>query len=311
MIIEASSVTKRFGDRDAVRDVELEVPRGICFGFLGPNGAGKTTLIRLMLGLARPTLGTVRIRGVVVQSDPRLALARVGGIVEEPRFHEHMSARQNLEAWAALLGDGSFGRIDKELDRVGLLKRADEAVEGYSLGMRQRLGVARAMLNDPELLILDEPTNGLDPAGMVEFRDLMRSLVEEEGRTVFISSHLLDEIERTCDHVAIVKRGTVVIEGEMKELIQAGETGLRLEVDDEAKAGAVLAELDGVGEARPDPDGGLFLATDGSRDAAVAANRALVEAGVGVFALSSRAQTLEQRYLEITGAGDGDVREEI
>ena len=206
LAIETHGLGKRFGARAALESIDLEVPRGCAFGFLGRNGAGKTTLVRLLLGLARPTSGSYRLLG---HEDPRQALARIGAIVEEPRFHPHLTGRENLLVHAAARDKGAAGRIEGALARVGLTSRADDRVKTYSLGMRQRLGVARCLLCDPELLILDEPVNGLDPAGILEFRQLVRSLVAE-GRTVLLSSHLLDEVEKTCDLAAIVDNGRVV-----------------------------------------------------------------------------------------------------
>src|SRR5439155_15345239 len=185
-VVETSRLRKRFGDRVAVDDVDLRVPRGSAFGYLGPNGAGKTTLIRMLLGLTRATAGTMRLLGRPVPAERAAALARVGAIVEEPRFHHYLSGRQNLVVIAAAREREAHGRIAGALGRVGLAERADERVSTYSLGMRQRLGVARALLADPELLILDEPTNGLDPAGMHEFRGMLRTLVAE-GRTRALS----------------------------------------------------------------------------------------------------------------------------
>jgi ABC-2 type transport system ATP-binding protein len=192
--VETSGLTKRFGQRTALDHVDLRVPRGGAFGFLGPNGAGKTTLIRMLLGLTHASAGSMRLLGHPVPSESGVALQRVGAIVEDPRFHPHLSGRENLRIIAAARGPEVRERIAPALARVGLSERADEKVRRYSLGMRQRLGVARCLLADPLLLILDEPTNGLDPGGIQEFREMIRSMVEQEGRTVFISSHLLDEV---------------------------------------------------------------------------------------------------------------------
>jgi ABC-2 type transport system ATP-binding protein len=300
-VIETVDLTKRFGSLKAVDGVSLRVPAGIAFGFLGPNGAGKTTLIRMLLGLARPTSGGATVRGYPVPDETRSALERVGGIVEEPRFYGYMTGQQNLEAWAPLLGAGARARIAEALERVGLAERANKKVSTYSQGMRQRLGVARALLNDPELLVLDEPTNGLDPAGMAEFRTTVRDLVEREGRTVFISSHLLDEIEKMCDHVAIVNHGRVVVQGSVRSLIEGGKRGLVIDVDDVESAARVIVGFDGSALIERRPDGKVFVATDPGREAAMALTRALVQAGVGVASLTASEESLEQRYLEITG----------
>ena len=299
-IIETDSLTKRFGQRVAVREVALSVPAGTCFGFLGPNGAGKTTLIRMLLALARPSSGTARVRGVDVVADPVQALRRVGGMVEEPRFYPYLTGRQNLEAWAALLDRDARARIPAVLARVGLEARGGERVSRYSLGMRQRLGVARALLSDPELLILDEPSNGLDPAGMAEFRQMIRGLVDQEGRTVFLSSHLLDEVQRICDAVAIVNHGTVMVQGSMRELIEAGETGIEVDCDDVGRALGVLHGLPGVTAVRNRAGSRLLAVGSTTREAAMGITRALVEAGVGVASVAKYEESLEQRYLQIT-----------
>src|SRR3954465_8074616 len=211
-VVETSGLTKRFGERVAVGGVDLDVPTGAAFGYLGPNGAGKTTLIRMLLGLTRPTAGMVRLLGRPLPAQRAVALARVGAIVEEPRFHRHLTGRENLVVVAAARERTARGRIGWALDRVGLAGQADERVSSYSLGMRQRLGIARALLGDPELLVLDEPTNGLDPVGIHECRAMIRGFVAE-GRPVLLSSHLLDEVEKACDAVAIVDRGRVVAHG--------------------------------------------------------------------------------------------------
>src|ERR1700691_3254201 len=232
--IQTAGLTKRFGERAAIDSVDLQVPRGSAFGFLGPNGAGKTTMIRMLLGLTRASAGSMSVLGHPVPSERAEALARVGAIVEEPRFHPQLSGRENLRIVAAVRGPQTQARIVPALRRVGLSERADEKVKKYSLGMRQRLGVARCLLADPLLLILDEPTNGLDPGGIQEFREMIRGMVEQEGRTGFISSHLLDEGEKTCDAGAIIARGKVIAQGPIAELAQGGgvRNELILGVDD-------------------------------------------------------------------------------
>ena len=238
--VETHGLTKRFGPNAAVDNVELLVPRGSAFGYLGPNGAGKTTLIRTLLGLTRADAGTMSLLGIRVPSERSRALARVGAIVDEPRFHHHLTGRENLRLLGAARGGGADGRIPGSLARVGLTERADDKVASYSMGMRQRLGVAACLLGDPELLILDEPMNGLDPAGMHEMRAMIRSLADE-GRTVMLSSHLLDEVERTCDAVAIVDRGRIIRQGPIDELVRtAGARIVRLDCSDPAAAGRLL-----------------------------------------------------------------------
>jgi ABC-2 type transport system ATP-binding protein len=290
-VVETHGLTKRFGDRVAVDNVELRIPRGSAFGYLGPNGAGKTTLIRMLLGLTPATSGTMRLLGRPVPAERAQALARVGAIVEEPRFHPFLTGRENLEIVAAAREREAHGRIEGVLDRAGLTARADERVSKYSLGMRQRLGVARALLADPELLILDEPTNGLDPAGILEFRGVVRRLVGE-GRTVVLSSHLLDEVEKLCDAVAIVDRGRVVWQGSI-DAIHDGERTLLVAVDDPERAVAVLADHD---VERTDDGLRVTLGTE----AAAEINRRLVEAGVSVHRLEPSRASLEERFLQIT-----------
>src|SRR5665213_3985310 len=226
--VETHGLTKRFGDNVAVNDVELLVPRGCAFGYLGPNGAGKTSLIRVLLGLTHADAGTMSLLGYSVPHHRDLALARVGAIVDEPRFHGHLTGRQNLQILAAARESAARGRIEASLERVGLAHRADDRVSKYSMGMRQRLGVAACLLGDTQLLILDEPMNGLDPAGMHEMRDMILSLVSE-GRTVMLSSHLLDEVERTCDAVAIVDNGRVIRQGPIAELLAGAAMEVNVE----------------------------------------------------------------------------------
>jgi ABC-2 type transport system ATP-binding protein len=295
-IVETHGLTKRFGTRVAVDGVDLRIPRGSAFGYLGPNGAGKTTLIRMLLGLTRASEGSMRLLGRPVPAERAETLARVGAIVEEPRFHPFLTGRENLEIVAAARGAEAFERIDGALDRVGLAARADERVKKYSLGMRQRLGIARALLGDPELLILDEPTNGLDPAGILEFRGLVRGLVGE-GRTVVLSSHLLDEVEKICDAVAIVDRGRVVWQGSIGAIRDGGRRTLHVGVDDEAAAVAVLDAY--RVEAAP---GQLLVTVPADADGALAAeiNRQLVAAGIAVHRLELSQASLEERFLEIT-----------
>src|ERR1700685_4309586 len=238
--VETHGLTKQFGNNVAVNDVELLVPRGCAFGYLGPNGAGKTTWIRVLLGLTHADAGTMSLLGHEVPRHRDVALARVGAIVDEPRFHGHLTGRQNLQILAAAREPAAKGRSAPALERVGILHRADDKVSKYSMGMRQRLGVAACLLGDPQLLILDEPMNGLDPAGMHEMRDMILSLVAE-GRTVMLSSHLLDEVERTCDAVAIVDRGRVIRQGSISDLLAGAPVALVVDCSDPGRAIALLA----------------------------------------------------------------------
>jgi ABC-2 type transport system ATP-binding protein len=310
LAIQTRGLSKRFGARAAIDGVDLDVPRGGAFGFLGPNGAGKTTMIRTLLGLTRPSSGTISILGHDLPAGRSAALARVGAIVEEPRFHPHLSGTENLRIIAAARGPEVRERIAPALARVGLAARADEKVRRYSLGMRQRLGVARCLLADPLLLILDEPTNGLDPGGIQEFREMIRAMVEQEGRTVFISSHLLDEVEKICDAVAIIDRGTVITQGPIAEL--AGDGGGReliVGVDDVERALEVIGAGTLAAQCQRS-DEGLRVLLAGPASTAAHLNAALVGAGVGVMRLEPVRQSLEQRFLEITsrlGAESGEL----
>jgi len=239
--VQTRGLRKRFGPCIAIDEVDLLVPRACAFGCLGPNGAGKTTLMRTLLGLTRPDAGTMTLLGLAVPAQRRRALTRVGAIVDEPGFHPHLTGRQNLRLLAAARGGSAATRIGPSLARVGLAERADDKVRSYSMGMRQRLGVASCLLADPELLLLDEPMNGLDPAGMQEMRILIASLVQE-GRTVVLSSHLLDEVERTCDAVAIIDHGRVIRQGPIGDLIRAatGTSVVRVDCADPAAAKSVI-----------------------------------------------------------------------
>jgi ABC-2 type transport system ATP-binding protein len=309
--IETVGLTKRFGERAALDGIDLQVPRGVAFGFLGPNGAGKTTIIRTLLGLTPASAGTMHVLGYPVPAQRAQALQRVGAIVEEPRFHMHLTGRENLRIVAAVRGPQTFERIDPALARVGLADRAGEKVKSYSMGMRQRLGVARCLLADPLLLILDEPTNGLDPGGIQEFREMIREMVEQEGRTVFVSSHLLDEVEKTCDAAAIVDRGKIVTQGAIAELADGGGARheLILGVDDVDRALGVLGASELVAEARP-ADEGIRLVLAGEPQTAAQVNAALVGAGVGVTRLEPVRHSLEQRFLQITQRLDSNLAPE-
>ena len=314
--IHTTGLTKRFGMRTAIDRVDLHVPRGSAFGFLGPNGAGKTTMIRMLLGLTRPSAGSMSLLGHPVPSERAQALQRVGAIVEEPRFHPHLSGRENLRIVAAVRGPQVQARIVPALERVGLAERADDKVKKYSLGMRQRLGVARCLLADPLLLILDEPTNGLDPGGIQEFREMIRAMVEQEGRTVFLSSHLLDEVEKICDHAAIVDRGKIVVQGAISELAEGGaQHELIVGVNDPERALVVLEGCEQAREAHRSDEGLRVVLADGSGlsagERAAVVNAALVGSGLAVSRLEPVRQSLEQRFLEVTSRLADPTTEEV
>ncbi len=303
-IIATSGLSKRFGERPAVTDVDLQVPRGCAYGFLGHNGAGKTTVIRMLLGLTRPDAGTMRIRGMVVPEQRAAALARVGAIVEEPHFHGHLTGRENLRVIAAVRGIPAYERIAGALERVGLTDRADDRVKTYSQGMRQRLGVARCLLADPELLILDEPMNGLDPGGILEFREMIERLVGE-GRTVFLSSHLLDEVEKTCDAAAVIDRGRVIAQGPISTLLQGARNELEVGCGDPRTALDVLDGHPAIAQATELADGLMLTLANGHGAASI--NSKLVLAGVEVYRLKPVRESLEQRFLEMTTRVGGDA----
>jgi len=296
-IIETHTLCKNFGERPAVIDLDLAVPRGCAFGFLGHNGAGKTTLIRMLLGLTSADSGAMFIRGRPMPAYRADVLARVGAIVEEPHFHGHLTGRENLRVVAAVRGPEAYGRIDGALRRVGLSDRAGDRVRTYSQGMRQRLGVARCLLSDPELLILDEPMNGLDPGGILELRMMIGELVAE-GRTVFLSSHLLDEIEKTCDAAAVIDRGRLIAQGPIETLLGGERRELDVGCDDAHTALDVLDGHPSVAGARETADG-LRIVLAGHNGIADI-NRRLVGAGVAVFRLEPVRESLEHRFLEIT-----------
>jgi ABC-2 type transport system ATP-binding protein len=296
-VIETKGLSKKFGGRAAVDAVDLVVPAGVAFGFLGPNGAGKTTMIRTLLGLTQATAGEVTLLGLPQPAKRREALARVGAIVEEPRFHPHLTGRENLKIVAAARDRAADGRIDSSLARVGLAQRASDRVKTYSLGMRQRLGIARCLLADPQLLILDEPMNGLDPAGILEMRHLIRAFVGE-GRTVFLSSHLLDEVEKTCDQVAIIDRGRVILQGAVEEIASSGEPTVLIEVDDVEAARRVLAAEPRVSKVEDEAGELRLTLVEGLNPAEV--NRRLVDAGIAVSRLEPTRATLEETFLAVT-----------
>jgi len=289
----ARELRKVIGTKTIVDSVSLDIPAGEVYGFLGPNGAGKTTTIRMLVGLIKPTAGTINICGYDLHRDFEAAMRQIGCIVETPDLYRFMNGRENLEHFARMLGAGAT-EIERVASLVGLSHRLEQRVGTYSLGMRQRLGIAQALLGRPKLLILDEPANGLDPAGIREIRELLRNLAAE-GMSVFVSSHLLAEVELMCDRVAIIHKGQVLKEGSVHELIST-RRAMELHVGDTDRAARVLAEKAIAYERRSDR---LFLPID--EEAAAPVVSALVEAGVPVFSVRPRTQSLEEMFIDITG----------
>ncbi|RAU99604.1 ABC transporter ATP-binding protein [Paenibacillus sp. YN15] len=297
-IVETTGLTKRYGKRFAVDGAALHIGKGDIYGFLGPNGAGKTTTIRMLLGLIRPTGGTVRIFGRDLRRERLSILRRVGSLVESPSYYGHLTARENLEAQRRVL-NVSRRRIDEVLAAVRLSSEANRPVKGFSLGMKQRLGIAAAMLAEPELLILDEPTNGLDPSGIHEIRELIKSMPQQYGMTVLVSSHLLGEIELTANRVGIIRRGRLVFEGEMEALRKRASGFLRLAVSQPERAQNTLALLGHPAVQEP-ADGGLVI--DLPEDKAVARLvKNLVEEGHSIYRLEERRHSLEDIFLDMVG----------
>lgn len=295
--LRVQGLVRRFGARAAVDGLDLDVRPGDIYGFLGPNGAGKTTAIRAILGLIRRDAGRVEIFG---DGDPVRQRRAVGAMVETPAFHGWLSGRANLELAAAYAGGADDADIDRCLERVGLAERAREPVRGYSLGMAQRLGIARALLRSPRLLVLDEPTNGLDPRGMREVRDLLAELARRDGITVFVSSHLLAEVQALCTRVGIIDRGVLKAEGRVSELLAGLGPSRQVEVG-ASDADAVRTALAGIEGVRVAGDGeeGRVLVELEAMDAA-ALNALLVGRGIAVHALVPRTGKLEEVFLSVT-----------
>lgn len=298
--LQVRGLTRRFGTRVAVDDLHLTVLPGDVYGFLGPNGAGKTTAMRCMMGLIRRDAGEVSIFG---EADPVIGRSLVGAIIETPAFHNWMSGRDNLEqaaAYAAVTPARVQVEIDRVLDRVGLVERARDKVRTYSLGMKQRLAIARALLGRPRLMLLDEPTNGLDPRGMREMRDLIRSLALHDRITIFVSSHLLSEVQAICNRVGILQAGRLRAEGQVEELLGLTHDQPVIEIGgpDTAAIEAAVAGIAGCSLLGPGPRGRLLVRIDGI--GADEVNRRLVAAGVAITALVPSERNLEDVFMQVT-----------
>lgn len=298
MVIETNALTRRYGKRTAVDRVDLCVPRGEIYGFLGPNGAGKTTTIRMLLGLIRPTAGTVRLFGENFHRHRMSVLRRVGSLVESPSYYGHLTGAENLEVVRRLLG-APKKRIAEALEIVRLTEAADRPVKGYSLGMKQRLGIAIALLGHPELLILDEPTNGLDPAGIQEMRRLIKDMPRKYGMTVLVSSHLLSEIDQISTQVGIIHEGRLIFQDRIEALRQKSGPRTAIGVDRMREARAVL---EGSGW-RPHIEDGLLWLDETEPEQVSRVNALLVKNGFSVYRLEEVKPSLEKVFLELTGKG--------
>ncbi len=304
--VVARGLVKRYGDVVAVAGVDLTVEPGDVFGYLGPNGAGKTTSLRMMLGLIRPTEGSAKLFGRDPLVDGVKALEGVAGFVEGPRFYPYLSGRKNLRLLADYDEPNSSSRIEEVLETVELRDRAKDRVGGYSHGMRQRLGIAAALLREPRLLLLDEPATGLDPAGMRDMRDLIRRLAGD-GLTIMLSSHLLYEVEELCNRVAIIRKGSIVYEGELGDLLATATTSYRLKTRDPERARTICLNQPGLGNVAL---GGDEISFSADEDAVALLSLALGHARVAITQLVADTQSLEELFLGMTGGDSSDHDQE-
>ncbi|MBI5474339.1 MAG: ABC transporter ATP-binding protein [Ignavibacteriae bacterium] len=303
IILRTHHLSKRFGKRWAVRQVNLEVRRGDVFGFLGPNGAGKSTTIRMLLSLIRPTEGDVLLFGRPLRSHRRESLTRVGGLVERADFYLYLTARRNLEIVASLRGGCPKQEIDRVLELVGLRERAKDKVKTFSHGMKQRLGIGQALLGSPEFIILDEPTTGLDPQGIKEVRELIRSLSVDHAMTIFLSSHLLSEIEQTATSMAIINRGSLVVQGNVRQLLNEGGSVVRISAEPLEQAEEAARRFDGVHSVQRNAD---VLEVRINPEQVSALNAMLVQTGIRVNSVIPK-RSLEDFFLSIT-EGTSDIQ---
>lgn len=295
-VVRMRDVTKRIGSKTLIDRLTLDIPRGQVYGFLGPNGAGKTTTIRMMVGLMSISEGDILVEGASIKNRFEEAISHVGAIVENPEMYKFLTGYQNLLHYARMSPGVTKERIWEAVERVGMQNRIHDKVKTYSLGMRQRLGVAQAILHRPKLLVLDEPTNGLDPQGIRELRDYLRALAREEGTTVFVSSHLLSEMELMCDTVAVIQQGRLVdVKSLHPEAVDGHAQETAFDVSDPQRAAALIAggRLEG---------GQLIVSAD--RKAAAEINAKLVMAGIDVYAIQAVTRSLEDQFLELTGGKD-------
>ncbi len=301
LIIETNQLTKKFSQRYAVENVDLKIKKGEIYGFLGPNGAGKTTTIRMLLGLAKPTKGSIHIFGKDMKKEKRNVLKRVGSLVEYPSYYGHLTAYENLEAIRILL-DAPKSRINEVLSIVRLSKEAKRPVKGFSLGMKQRLGIAAALLGNPELLVLDEPTNGLDPSGILEIRELIKSMPREHGITILVSSHLLSEMDQMATQVGIISKGKMIFQDSIEALRQRAQSKIAIKVDRTEQAWRMLlskgrqAEID---------NNQIYLPYTLDEEISTVIGD-LVHEHFSVYRVQEEKKSLEEIFLELTG-GEGSL----
>ena len=296
VILQTQDLTKRFRGRTAVDKLSLHVERSDIYGFLGPNGAGKSTTLRMLLGLIRPTAGRIEFPVQGIRWDYLRARSTIGAIIETPAFYENFSARRNLQLLASLSGGVASKRVDEVLDIVGLKDRAREPVRVFSYGMRQRLGIAQALLPTPQLIVLDEPTNGLDPQGIQQTRQLIRRLRDELKLTILLSSHLLAEVEQLCNRVGIINEGRLLYEGEPSALV-APTTRFKLKVDQTGPTIDLLAKDPTITVSR---NGAAYLHVDADAEHIGDVNALLVSHGIKVYELTPTQETLEEAFLRLT-----------
>lgn len=301
IILRTIGLTKRFGTLEVVKNLNIELHRGEVFGFLGPNGAGKSTTVGMILGLVAPTSGSIELFGHNLKNDPWAALRRIGAVIEEPAFYPYLSGWNNLEALSRSIGGISKTKISEVLERVNLLDRSRDRYSHYSMGMKQRLGIASTLLRDPELIILDEPTSGLDPAGTKEVRDLIPQLAHENC-AVFLCSHLLHEVEQVCTRIAIIKQGVMLVNAPIQELLTHGQV-LQIKVDDPARAASFLTSLPWIKSVKKEND---YLLVDAGKESPSRVNQALAMNDIFVSELVKSNVSLESIFLQLTGGESSD-----
>lgn len=297
-ILQTSHLSKTIDGKQLVTDVNIHVKKGEVYGFLGPNGAGKTTVMKMLTNLWKPTSGTVALFGKALEKTSYEVLKRMGSIIEFPTFYDHMSGKDNLQLHCEYMGYYNKGSVEEAFQMLGLSDAADKPAGSYSLGMKQRLGIARAILCKPELVILDEPTNGLDPAGMKQIRDLFRMLCTEYGMTLMISSHLLPEIESIADTVGVIHHGKMMKEISMKEIAETNTAYIELAVEDTKKAAYVLAEKMQLSNFKIVNDSGIRIYEQGVTTQKI--SRELMANDVEIASISQHTETLEDYFLKIT-----------